>query len=253
MMGSRRAYSGLIGGLFLAGFLCYGVGNALATSVLGGPNYLAMISAQQTTLAFGVLLMLVNSMTVAGIGVVFFPILENHGKRTALTYLAARIAEAVLLASGALLLLLIVPLGQVAASTGATSAGWATALGALAVQANTNFYQVGEMALALGGVFLCPLLLRTGLVPRVLGSWGVIGYEVFLMGTIAEILGLHIGLVLSIPGGLWEFVFGCWLITKGFQPEAYESGSADDDLVAPELAISTAASPPGSAHASAAV
>ena len=225
MMGSRRAYSGLIGGLFLAAFLCYGLGNALATSVLGGPNYLVTISAQQPTLALGVLLMLVNSMAVAGIGVVFFPILEQHGPRTALAYLAARIVEAVLLAIGALVLLLIVPLGQVGAA-GAASGGWVTTIGSLAVQANTNFYQAGEMSLALGGVFLCPLLYRTGLIPRVLAAWGAIGYAIFLTGTVAEILGLPIGLVLSIPGGLWELVFGFWLISKGFQPAAYAAGAA---------------------------
>jgi hypothetical protein len=54
----------------------------------------------------------------------------------------------------------------------------------------------------------------------------VIGYAIFLLGTIAEILGMHIGLVLPIPGGLWEFVFGFWLIIRDFQPAAYAAGAA---------------------------
>lgn len=38
---------------------------------------------------------------------------------------------------------------------------------------------------------------------------------------VAEIFGIHIGLVLLIPGGLCELALGFWLIIKGFQSDAY--------------------------------
>ena len=44
--------------------------------------------------------MLLNSVLDLGKGVLFFPILENHGKRTALTYLAALIVQVVFWTSG---------------------------------------------------------------------------------------------------------------------------------------------------------
>ena len=40
-------------------------------------------------------------------------------------------------------------------------------------------------------------LLRAGLVPRALAAWGVAGYAIHLTGAIAEILGIHVGLMLS--------------------------------------------------------
>src|SRR5438309_11640948 len=87
-LGSRMTYSRLIGALFLLGFLFYGVGAALVTSVTGAPDFLATISAHQTTLVIGAFLMLLNTTVVeVGKGVLFFPILENHGKRSALAYL----------------------------------------------------------------------------------------------------------------------------------------------------------------------
>ena len=46
-------YSRLIGALFLVGFLFYGVGAALVTSVTGAQDFLATISAHQTTLLVG--------------------------------------------------------------------------------------------------------------------------------------------------------------------------------------------------------
>ena len=46
------------------------------------------------------------------------------------------------------------------------------------------------------------------------------------MGTIAEIFGIHISLMLSIPGIFFEVGLPVWLFIKGFQPEAY-SGRAE--------------------------
>lgn len=70
-------------------------------------------------------------------------------------------------------------------------------------------------------MFLCLLLFRARLLPRVLALWGVIGYVLHAAGAIAEIFGFPISLILLIPGGLFELALGVWLLTKGFQPEAY--------------------------------
>ncbi len=65
------------------------------------------------------------------------------------------------------------------------------------------------------------LLFRTQLVPRWLAVSGLIGYPILMVGAIAEIFGLHIGTVLTIPGIFFELALPFWLFTKGFQPEAY--------------------------------
>jgi hypothetical protein len=218
-------YSRLIGALFLSGFLFYGAGSSLVTSVVGAPDFLSTISAHQTTLVLGAFLMLLNTAVDVGKGVLFFPILEKHGKRTALAYLAALIVEVVLLDVGVLALLMIVPLAQQGVDAGQASVGWAKALGSLAVQSNTMAYQIGQMSLGLGAVFLCLLLFRTRLIPRFLSIWGLVGYAILMAGTIAEIFGIHIGVMLSIPGGVFEVGLGFWLIIKGFQPEAYGQDS----------------------------
>jgi Domain of unknown function (DUF4386) len=219
--GSRVWVSRLVGALFLLGFLSYGVGSALADSVVGGAGFLPHVSAHETTLVLGAFLMLLNSAVDIGKGVLFFPILGRHSKTTALTYLSAMIVEVVLLTVGALALLMIAPLADHAADAGAIRAGWASTLGSLAVDANAMAYQLGELTLAIGCVFLCALLLRTRLIPRPLAIGGLIGYPLLAMGSIAEVFGLHIGLVFSIPGGLFEVALGCWLLVRGFAPAAY--------------------------------
>jgi hypothetical protein len=204
-------YSSVIGALFLLGFASYGTGFALVSSVIGAPDFLASISAHPTTLVLGAFLMLLNSVVDVGKGVLFFPIVENHGKRTALAYLAAMIVEVVLLAVGVLALLVLVPLAQHA------GADWSKGVGALLIQSNTVAYELAMMSLAIGNMFLWSLAFRTRLIPRWLSGWGVGGYAIFLAGAIAEIFGVHIGLACTVAGGLFEVMLGFWLLIKGFE------------------------------------
>src|SRR5438067_13002380 len=215
LLGSRMMYSRLIGALFLLGFLSYGVGSGLATSLVGSSNFLSTIAASQTILVIGAFLMFLNTGVDVAKGVLFFPILEKHSKRTALAYLATMIVEVVLLSIGVLAILLIVPLAKHAGEAGAQT------LGAILVQTNATAYQMGEMALGVGAVFLCLLLFRTQLIPRWLAISGLIGYPILVAGTIAEIFAIHIGLYLTVPGFFFELVLPFWLFFKGFQPEAY--------------------------------
>lgn len=217
---TTKESSRLIGAMWLLGFVTYIMGTVLATSVLSAPDSLSTIFAHQSTVALGGLLLLLTCVLELGKAVLFFPILEPHGKRIALTYLSALIVEAVLVAIGALGVLVVIPLAQQGIDSGAASAIGAKALGSIAMQWNTMSYQIGEMSLCIGGIFLCLLLFRTRLIPRFLSVWGVIGYAIFLLGLIAEIFGIHIVTMLEIPGGLFEVTFACWLLIKGFQPEA---------------------------------
>ena len=218
-MDFRMTYSRLIGALFIAGFVVYGVGFGLTSSVIGAPDFLSTISAHQGTLVLGAFLMLLVAPVDVGKAILFFPIVENHGKRTALAYLAAMIVEVVLMTIGALCLLMLVPLGQ-----SAVGAGVAQALGSLLTETNTMAYQISQLSLGIGAFFLCWLLFRTRLLPRWLAGWGVIGYALHVAGAIAEIFGIPISLILLIPGGIFEVAVAFWLLIKGFNPEAYAKG-----------------------------
>ena len=82
-------------------------------------------------------------------------------------------------------------------------------------------YSIGEATLGVGGLFLCSLLFRTRLIPRFVAVGGFVGYVSLMVGMIAEIFGIHIGLILSVPGIFFEVGLPLWLFIKGFQPEAY--------------------------------
>ena len=172
-------------------------------------------TSQKTTLAFGAFLMIATTAVDIGKAVFFFPVLERHGKRTAVAYLATMVFEMAMMTVGVLALLMIIPLaGQV--DDGVQSLDSAQSLASLAVDANETAYQIGQLSLAFGCLFLCALLFRTGLIPRWLAAWGLVGYALHMTGAAAEIFGAPISLVLLIPGGIFEVTLAFWLLIKGF-------------------------------------
>jgi hypothetical protein len=191
---SVRRTARIVGVLFLAGYLAYGVGSLIAKGS-------ADRSGSTALFVTGAALMLLNSAFVIGIGVLMFPILRPHNKAIAAGYLGTRIFEGVVLAIGVVSLIVLT--------------------GSAAIHANSVFYNVAEAGLGIGSLFFCALLFRTGLVPRFLAVWGFIGYACFAGGTLLELFGVAgAGLVGAIPGGLFELTFGIWLIARGFASTA---------------------------------
>src|SRR4051812_41489219 len=190
---SVRRTARVVGVLFLAGFLAYGVGSLIAAGIVRSGDR----SGSTALFVAGAALMLLNSAFVIGIGVLMFPIPRAHDKAIAAGYLGTRIFEGVVLAIG---------VGSLVVLTGSA-----------AIDANSVFYSIAEAGLGIGSLFFCALLFRTGLVPRFLAVWGFIGYACFVGGNLLELFGLAgAGLVGTIPGGPFELTFGIWLIAKGF-------------------------------------
>jgi Domain of unknown function (DUF4386) len=135
-------------------------------------------------------------------------------------YLATMIFEMAIMTIGALALLMLIPVADQADQLGLDTA---QALGTLAVDANETAYQIGQLSLAFGCLFLCALLLRTGLIPRWLAVLGLVDYALHMIGSAAEIFGAPISLVLLIPGAIFEVPIAIWLLVKGFTPAAFDA------------------------------
>jgi hypothetical protein len=175
------------------------------------------------TLAIGAVLWL---MAVAGDvahGVLMFPILKQHSERIAIGYLSFRIVDAVFIAIMVLFILLQMPLGSEYLKATAADAHHLQALSVLSVQASQYAYDIAMGILGIAGMMLCYAFYRTTLIPRWLAVWGLVGYAIIFCGMVSEIMGSGLGLVSSIPGGLWEVFVGVWLIVKGFNPSAIAS------------------------------
>jgi hypothetical protein len=122
-----------------------------------------------------------------------------------------------------LFLLLQIPLGSEYLKTAAGGAPFLQALSAVTVQGSQYAYAIGMSALGVSGLMLCYTLYRSKLVPRFLAIWGIVGYAVIFVGMLSEIMGSGLGLMSSLPGGLWEVFMGGWLVAKGFNSPAFAS------------------------------
>jgi len=81
----------IAGVLFLAAFLAYGIGSGMVTGIIEATNPVAEFTLKRTQFITGAVLMLVNSAIVAGIGMVFFPMLVRFNRAIAWSYLIARV------------------------------------------------------------------------------------------------------------------------------------------------------------------
>ncbi len=71
----------------------------------------------------------------------------------------------------------------------------------------------------IGGTIFCFLFLKSNYVPRILAIWGILTYLSMLVLSISSLLLPNISettkMVFFVPGGLFEIIFGLWLLIKG--------------------------------------
>jgi hypothetical protein len=151
----------------------------------------------RAALTVGVLLMMGAELAVVGIGLLMYPVLKEVNPRLATWYPALRITECVVSAVCGVYLL-------------------------ARLQVVPNHLLWVYVPTGIGGIILTHLLLVSRLVPRAIALLGLVGYALLTVGVPLDLLGLldmsdGAGLLLVVPGGLFEVVFlPIWLITKGF-------------------------------------
>ncbi len=207
----------VVGGLFLSAMFLYGGGSFLVVSTTGDAIGVPENAESLGQLSAGAILLLLNSVAVVTIGVLAFRVLRLGHRRTANAYLATRTVEAVLLAlAPAGMLILALSASGSAETSPVTDSGWA-GLARTFVENADLAYSLAMAALGVGSVFFCRALLKSGLIPRFLAVWGVVGYAIFALGSVLALLGFGVELVMSIPGGLFEVAAGSYLLVKGFR------------------------------------
>lgn len=240
VMNKYRTTAIVVGVVYLAGFVVGIGGDTLIQSVLGAPHYLTTVSAQSMTVISGALLWLMAVIGDAAHGVLMFPVLKPHNERIAVGYLAARIMDALFIAIMVLFVLLQIPVGSEYLKAATADAAYLQALSTVLTQAKDYAYQMGMSTLGVSGLMLCYTLYKATLVPRWLAVWGLAGYAIIFCGMVSEMMGSGLGLVSSLPGGLWEVFIGGWLIVKGFSSAAFVAEPAKTERSGDKVSLSAA-------------
>ncbi|MFA5856320.1 MAG: DUF4386 domain-containing protein [Parachlamydiales bacterium] len=199
-MDSNRKTAIIVGILFLFSTITFMIGSNLIQSFFTDKN------PNTPLLIIGVLLEISCGVAVVGIGLLMFPILKNLNKNLALGYVIFRIIECLMIIISGVYLLSLLKLM------------W-------------NYDMIIFIFTGLGGLIFSYLLYQSKLIPRYLSVLGIIGYAILLLGVLLTMLGYvdintGTGMLLLLPGGLFELFLPIWLFVKGFNKYALASSES---------------------------
>jgi len=224
-MDSTRKTAIIVGVLFIIVMVSTLMSGVFLGSI-NDPDYLTAVSANESQVLIGVLLMLALVASVVAIPIVMFPILKKHSESLALGYVGVRIFEGffdVVIYGIAPLLLLT--LSQEFVKAGAPDASYYQTSGALLLAVKDWSHVLENFPYGLGALIFNYLLYKSKLIPRWLSVWGLIGATLMLVTGLLRMFDPSL-VYLALPILLYEMVLAVWLIVKGFNPSAIVSGSA---------------------------
>lgn len=196
-MKSTKRIAVIVGLLFLVSTLTFMIGSNQIRS------FLIDVSQNKSPLFLGVILEIICGVAVVGIGVLMFPILKLFKKRLALGYVIFRIIECTIIIVGGIYLLSL-------------------------LEFMWKYEMIIFVFTALGGLMFSYLLYLSKLVPRYLSGLGIIGYLMLFLGVVLDMFSIFnindgAGMLLYLPGGLFELFLPIWLFIKGFNSSAIAS------------------------------
>lgn len=206
-------HSGKIAGiLFLIAIATYMAGDGLIRSVVDAHDNIAQLSLISPKMTTGGILLLINSVAVILISAMLYPIVGRNHKTIALAYFGFRIAESVILIIGIVCILSL----NTPVLYKLIHIEYHSSLITMVNKINHLSFQIAMIMLGMGSVLLCYALYTARLVPKPIAVWGLLGYALLIMGSILELYGYNVGVILAAPGGVFEIFIAIWLIVKGF-------------------------------------
>jgi hypothetical protein len=174
-------------------------------------------------------------VALAGIGtaVVLYPVARRVSETAALGFVTSRVVEGALILVGVVSVLSLVTLrNDVAGTADADPASLVTTGHTLAATYGWTFLLSQSLAPVFNALCLGYVLYRSGLVPRMLPTIGLVGAPLLLAADIAIFFGVFdrtgpIALA-AVPIAVWEFSLGVYLTVKGFKPAAVTALRAGD-------------------------
>lgn len=227
-MSSRKRAARLGGALYLLTFAASIPALFLIGPVLNDADYIVS-SGADARVTLGACLDLVNALACIGTAVALFPVLKLHSESLAIGFVTARMFEAAVIVVGVLSLLTVVTLRHPDA-TGAEADSLRVVGQSLVAVRDWTFLLGPNVMAGLNALLLGTLLYRSGLVPRVIPTLGLIGAPLILAVTLATTFGLtehrSAWWIVVAPIFVWELSLGVYLLLKGFTPPSAPVGTA---------------------------
>jgi len=239
-MDSMRKTALVAGALYLLTFIAIGT-LTLYTPVLKDPAYI-LSSGGDTGLRWGALLEVIVALAGIGTAVTLFPVVRRQNEALALGFVTSRVIEGAMILTGVVSLLSLATLHQAGVAAG-TDSGLLRASGASLVATYNAAFLIGQTLMpATNAVLLGTLMYRSGLVPRIIPTLGLIGGPLMISSVIGQVIGINEQIsvwsgIALLPIFVWELALGLWLVLKGFRPSPITSGDTRPVGMSPAAAV----------------
>jgi Domain of unknown function (DUF4386) len=211
----------IFGVLFALTFITAIAARILYDPILDDAEYI-LGDAAETRIQLGALFEIFLAITNIGTAVVLWPIVRRQSETIALSYVASRVVESVIIVVGLISLLSVLTLQEDFAAAGA-DAGSLTIAGQSLVAIHDYTFLLGPgFCVGVNGLLLGYLFYKSGLVPRWMAMFGLVGGPLIFASAIAVLFGAYeqdgAHFFFSIPEIVFEFSITVYTIVKGFRP-----------------------------------
>jgi hypothetical protein len=204
----------------------------MTDTFVNDPNFVHG-AGSSTAVAWAALFDMLTGLTGIGTAVMVYPVIKRFGRTNAIGFVASRTLEAAVLAVSAISLLSVVTLRN---DLGATNAAGLDAAAAALVAVHKWTFLLGPGFMAtVNALFFASVLRRSGLVPRLIPTIGLVGAPVLAFSSIVTLLGgwsqtSSIAMLCTLPIATWELSVGVYMALKGFTTPSFDVGETDDGV-----------------------
>lgn len=218
----------IFGWLFIATFITSIGAKALFVSGVGGSfSQLSFTpgSLSESSVYAGVILEFLLIVANIGTAVVLYPIVKRQSEGLALGFVTARVVESTFILVGLMSIVSLISVNDaLAGASGAEAASLAAQGGSLVATYDWAFLFGPGLVVGFGnGLLLGYLMYRSGLVPRRMAMFGLVGGPMLILSFGLILFGVYENgsgpaFLLALPEIVWEASLGIYAAWKGFRP-----------------------------------
>ncbi len=218
----------IFGWLFIATFVTSIAAKALFVSGVGGSfSQLSFTPGgiNETSVYAGLILEFLLIVTNIGTAVVLYPIVKRQSEGLAMGYVGARIMESAFILVGLMSIASLLSVNEaLVGASGAEASALAAQGGSLVATYDWAFLFGPGLVVGFGnGLILGYLMYRSGLVPRRMAMFGLVGGPMLILSFGLILFGVYENgsgpaFLLALPEIIWELSLGVYCAWKGFRP-----------------------------------
>ncbi len=204
-----------------AAFLLQAVASAVVGLVLLEPLKLpgdivatmTNYSSHVTQVRAGILGEMVTVTALVILSVLLYLALKDQSHKIAFVALGLRLTEVALLAVSRIATFAFLSTSQAFIAEGQPA--YLQTVGNLVFETQNIAYSLNMVFFTLGGTLFYYLLYKSRYVPQALAIFGLVAAPLAFIGTVFDLLGVSVPLIVFLPNLPFELAIGLWLLIKG--------------------------------------